>query len=176
MDYGSEAIVQRIGQIPNRGLVSTPLNDNTQVKYNIGLDDDHTLLHILADWAETHDRRLLMPFNAYCSVDTLQSCDAYIAIAADGHYLMGRITSSGAPWQADNPPAVAGYSVPTDYLATEQAFWVALDDVEYGDDFDFTDWWTSPSTGTDMNQLKQMFDNSKVPMMYATKLKLSKGE
>ena len=173
MDYGTEAIVQRIGQSTNKGIVSTPLNDNTQVKYNTDTDDDHTLLHILADWAKTHDRRLLMPFNAFCSIDTLRSCDAYIAITADRHYLMGRIDTCGTTWQADNPPATPGYSVPDDYLATEQTFWVALDDVAYGEDFDFTDWWTSPSKGTDMNQLKQMFDNSKVAMMYATKLKLS---
>ena len=172
MGYGSEAIIQRIGRETNRGIVSTPLSDIMQVKYNRDdPDDDHTLLHILADWADTHHHRLLIPFSANCSIEALRSCDMFAAIDAEKQYVSGSIVASGQGWRADAPPATPGYTTPDDYLASEQLYWVALDDVEHGDRFDFTDWWTSPSRGTEMNPLEQMFDNSKVAMMYASRIR-----
>ncbi|RYQ41908.1 hypothetical protein [Bifidobacterium pseudolongum] len=168
MGYGSEAIIQRIGVKTNKGIISTPLGANMQVKYN--LDSDQTLLRIFSDWADSHGRKVLMPFTANCSIDALRACDTYIALAADKKYLMGRIADCGEPWDANHPQDTPGYSVPDDYMAASQTFWVALDDVEYGDEFDFTNWWTSPAQGTEINSLEQMFTDTKVAMMYASRI------
>lgn len=168
MKYGSEAIIQRIGLKTNRGVMSTPLSANMQVKYN--LDSDRTLLQVFSDWADEHDHKVLMPFSANCSLDALRTCDTYIALTADGQYLMGRIVACGESWEAANPPHTPYHKVPDGYMASSQLFWLALDDVEHGDAFDFTHWWMISPSGTDMVSLEQAFKSSKVAMMYATRL------
>ena len=104
MGYGSEAIIQRIGVKTNKGIISTPLGANMQVKYN--LDSDQTLLRIFSEWADSHGHKVLMPFTANCSIDALRACDTYIALAADKKYLMGRIADCGEPSDANHPHTV----------------------------------------------------------------------
>ena len=76
MGYGSEAIIQRIGVKTNKGIISTPLGANMQVKYN--LDSDQTLLCIFSDWADSHGRKVLMPFTANCSIDKSLFCIPFL--------------------------------------------------------------------------------------------------
>lgn len=160
------AIIQRIGRYPNYGIYSVPVADGVQVLYN-KLNRTHTLIDMYAQWADGHDGKLLLPLSTNGKLGTIEQCNTYVGVTEENEWIMGHIHACGAPWKR-GVTTLGEYTTPTDFLLAKQRFWLALERVEHGSDFDFSQWVARANDDSVLaNTLETLWNTSKAPTIYA---------
>lgn len=163
-----DAIVQRIGQWANQGIYAAPVNEDVFIRYNED-NEEHTLIDLYYDWAYRHNGKVLLPLGNNCALNTLQTCDTYIGITADKQWIQGTIMAVGSPWDK-TIRSMGEYSIPDDLMLDSARFWLALDNVTSGTDFNFDGWMAnSISDGVIERSLKDSWENSIYSSIYAYK-------